>query len=96
MSDPLDETIDANRGYGNRHYAETLVIIRERLQALEAARPLNAADYEEVLAGHRRLVRQLDVALNGADAAKQASLCDIVAQVEALARLNGPVLERFR
>lgn len=40
------------------------------------------ADYEEVLADHRRLVRQLDVLLNGeAGAAKQASLCDIVSQV---------------
>ena len=38
--------------------------------------------YEEVLAGHRRLVRELDVLLNGEDdAAKQASLCDIVSQV---------------
>src|SRR6185437_13401999 len=41
-----------------------------------------AADYEEVLAGHRALVRELDVALNGAGAARQASLCDIVAQVK--------------
>lgn len=29
-----------------------------------------AADYEEVLAGHRRLVRELDVLLNGVHAAK--------------------------
>lgn len=43
---------------------------------------LSASDYEEVLADHRRLVRELDVLLNGEDgAAKQASLCDIVAQV---------------
>jgi hypothetical protein len=40
------------------------------------------ADYEEILAGHRRLVRELDVLLNGeAGAARQASLADIVAQV---------------
>lgn len=40
------------------------------------------AKYEEVLADHRRLVRELDVALNGEEgAAKQASLCDIVGQV---------------
>jgi len=43
--------------------------------------PLCIADYEEVLEGHRRLVRELDVLLNGAGAAKQASLCDIVSQV---------------
>lgn len=43
---------------------------------------LTIADYEEVLADHRRLVRELDVLLNGEDgAAKQASLCDIVLQV---------------
>lgn len=37
---------------------------------------------DDVLADHNRLVRELDVLLNGeAGAAKQASLCDIVAQV---------------
>jgi hypothetical protein len=42
-----------------------------------------AADYEEVLADHRRLVRELDVLLNGEEgAAPQASLCDIVMQVK--------------
>lgn len=36
-----------------------------------------------VLDSHRGLVRELDIALNGeAGAAKQASLCDIVAQVK--------------
>lgn len=43
----------------------------------------SVADYEEVLADHRRLVRELDVLLNGErGAAKQASLCDIVSQVQ--------------
>jgi hypothetical protein len=41
-----------------------------------------ALDYERTLADHGRLVRELDVLLNGEEgAAKQASLCDIVAQV---------------
>ena len=41
------------------------------------------ADYEATLADHRRLVRELDVALNGEEnAAQQASLCDIVHQVK--------------
>lgn len=31
---------------------------------------------------HKRLVRELDVALNGDGAAPQASLCDIVGQVK--------------
>jgi hypothetical protein len=40
------------------------------------------SQYEQVLDDHRRLVRELDVLLNGeAGAAKQASLCDIVGQV---------------
>jgi len=44
---------------------------------------LTAEDYEEVLADHRRLVRELDVLLNGEHgAAKQASLCDIVGQLK--------------
>lgn len=39
----------------------------------------------EVFEDHDRLVRELDAALNGeANAAKQASLCDILAQVKRL------------
>lgn len=58
-------------------------------------------DYEEVLADHRRLVREMDVLLNGeACAAKQAMLCDLVSQVEAEVRKSGqPLLvsaERYR
>ena len=43
----------------------------------------------------KRLVRSIDVSLNGEHgAAKQASLCDIAAQLEKAARLRGaPVLE---
>lgn len=41
-------------------------------------------DYEEVLKGHRELVKELDVLINGKNAAKQASLCDIVSQLKAL------------
>ncbi|MEV1408581.1 hypothetical protein ABZQ15_25785, partial [Pseudomonas aeruginosa] len=60
-----------------------------------------AGDYEEVLADHRRLVREMDVLLNGeACAAKQAMLCDLVSQVEAEVRKSGqPLLvsaERYR
>ena len=39
------------------------------------------ADYEEVNEDKKRLVRELDVLLNGDGAAKQASLCDIVSQL---------------
>ncbi len=51
-------------------------------------------DYEEVLADHRRLVRELDVALNGNEAAEQASLCDVVAQIKRYRRLfDMPVVQ---
>lgn len=46
-------------------------------------------DYEAVLSDHRRLVRELDFVLNGDNAAEQASLCDIVAQVKATKRESG-------
>lgn len=52
----------------------------------------SVADYEAVLADHRRLVRDLDVYLNGAGAAPQASLCDIVSQVAAAVRAKGSCL----
>src|SRR5204863_7749362 len=42
---------------------------------------LTVDDYETAFADHQRMVRELDVLLNGDAAAKQASLCDIVAQV---------------
>lgn len=46
-------------------------------------RDRTARDYNEVLLDHERLVRELDVALNGeANAAKQARLVDIVTQVK--------------
>lgn len=42
---------------------------------------LSTQDYEEVIADHKRLVRELDVLLNGENAARQASLVDIVSQI---------------
>ncbi len=62
---------------------------------LQAEQP-TADDYEEVLADHRRLVRELDVLLNGEEgAAKQASLCDLVGQVSAIVRERRvPLLSR--
>jgi hypothetical protein len=59
---------------------------------------LTAADYEEVLADHRRLVRELDEALSGpGNAAKQASLCDLIPQAKAMRealRLNSDALRK--
>jgi len=56
--------------------------------------PLTIADYEAVFEDHKRLVRRLDVALNGEkNAAPQARLCDIVAQVEAFRRKVDPTFK---
>lgn len=51
------------------------------------ASQLTVADYEEVIADHRALVREIDVIINGeAGAAKQASLCDLVGRIKQLVR----------
>ena len=55
---------------------------REIWKVARAAVTMVATEYEAVLAEQRDLVRRLDVALNGDGAAKQASLCDLVAQIE--------------
>lgn len=47
----------------------------------ESAEQLTIEDYKEVFEDHKRLVRELDVIINGENAAKQASLCDIVGQM---------------
>ena len=78
---------DAERGLERLKAAEltdplllqSLSMMRTTLEAL----PEPCADCEEVMADQRRLVRRLDVALNGGGAAPQASLCDVVGQVEA-------------
>ena len=40
--------------------------------------------YLEVLQDHDKLVREIDVIINGDRAARQASLCDLVGQIEEL------------
>jgi hypothetical protein len=68
-----------------------LMDIVERAIAMLSASPqppvgeegLTISDYEKAFADHKRLVRNLDVLLNGeVGAAPQASLCDLVAQLE--------------
>lgn len=70
-------------GLNNSIVLKVIEVFRPYLRSPE---PVSVADYEAVLTDHRRLVRELDVALNGEDAAPQASLCDIVAQVKATKR----------
>ena len=55
---------------------------------------LTIADYERAFEDHKRLVRRLDVLLNGeAGAAPQASLCDIVGQLEGAKRNAVPATD---
>ncbi len=42
--------------------------------------------YEEANESTASLVKEIDVSLNGENAAKQASLCDLVAQIKKLRR----------
>lgn len=81
----------AGRGYVARIPEQFVVDVENAIRHHEAVREslptvagdeLTIADYEAAFADHRRLVRELDVALNGEDAAEQASLCDIVQQVK--------------
>lgn len=52
----------------------------------QMSEPMTIADYEEAFRDHRRLVREIDVIINGeAGAAPQASLCDLVGQIQHLA-----------
>lgn len=61
-------------------------VVKEPLTA-ESPKPeadgdgITIADYEEVLESHRALVREIDVILFGENAAKQASLCDLVGPI---------------
>ncbi len=55
---------------------------------------LTIDDYKEAFEDHKRLVREIDVILNGEEgAAKQASLCDLVGQIEKLKSTPAPLDE---
>jgi hypothetical protein len=60
--------------------------LREMLKPYDTtdSETLTIDDYEAVLADQRRLVRELDVIINGENAAKQASLVDMVCQIRDL------------
>lgn len=81
--------------YGNRartevttRKAKSMNIIDRLRRGMPSVMAMRVAATEleglyDVLEDHRRLVRELDAALNGAGAAPQASLGDIVSQVKA-------------
>ncbi len=67
--------------WNTRPYLQELRACNDEYEALETE---NQA-YEECMEDHRRLVREIDVIINGeTGAAKQASLCDLVGQIKEL------------
>lgn len=65
------------------------------INAIGAQQSPSVSDYEDVLTSYQKLVRELDVLLNGDGAAKQASLCDVVGQVAQIVREKGsPLLQQ--
>lgn len=88
MTDLTDEQIEDlaiavfTASQGPSPMADKLGRIDGIIRAALAAQHPSQSDYETVLADHKRLVREMDVLLNGeAGAAQQASLVDLVAQV---------------
>lgn len=57
-------------------------------KAIDAAIRDSIADYELAFADHRRLVREIDIIMNGAGAALQASLCDLVGDIKHLGKVR--------
>lgn len=79
MSFELPKTPEPTQGLGVHRWAYGKDDLEAYAKAHEAG---VVAMYEEVLTGYRRLVRELDVLLNGEfAAAPQASLVDLVVQV---------------
>ncbi len=56
---------------------------------------LTVEDYKEVIEDHKKLVRELDVLINGRNAAVQASLCDIVSQMKTDAEMSDADIKDF-
>lgn len=83
----LDELVPAHLRTGKQTFA------RDRYERIKWLIE-RVADYEDVLANHRALVRELDHLLNG-EAAKQASLCDIISQVRARREIAIEFAERL-
>ena len=53
-------------------------------ECLDNAELVEKRDYEEVIQSHRENTREIDIILNGKNAAKQASLCDLIDQIKTL------------
>lgn len=77
--DPISEQLLRQDAYP----AAPVSADRDKLEGAEGPEGLTIADYEEVLFNYRKMVRELDVLLNGEEgAAPAASLGDILAQVK--------------
>lgn len=63
--------------------------LKNKIKQLEAEN----VDYKEAHEDHKRLVREVDVIMNGDNAAEQASLCDLVSQIKAVFAENARLRE---
>jgi hypothetical protein len=97
FSEYVDDDSDSFSRYAGRSVMlyGSFVKALGKMQAPPDPEALTIADYEEVLSDHRRLVREIDVILNGDNAAKQASLCDLVGQIKELAAKQAPTGARW-
>lgn len=68
------------------------IINKHATESANQARQQARKYYQDVIDDYRRLTKDLDIALNGDCAAKQASLCDIVAQVRSLGTITEIIL----
>ena len=78
-------------GYADLLVAD-LAILREQLKAAQE----EIGGYKEWAVDVKRLCREIDVAMNGKDAAQQASLCDLVMPIEILAKQHKQDVERMK
>lgn len=82
LSNAIEDVEDGKAAAALPALREVAHLLAQTTASTIRAEQAKIADYEESMAGHRRLVRELDMLLNGKDgAAPQASLCDLVAQV---------------
>lgn len=67
--------------WNNRTYLKELEACSDEYEALE----IEVQAYEECMEDHRRLVREIDIMINGTEgAARQASLCDLLETIRRL------------
>lgn len=73
---------------GNTCTASETILCEHKILSGPIEAELTIADYQEVIDSHKAVVRQIDQIINGENAAPQASLCDLVGQIQELVNSN--------